>query len=72
MELDGATAQNAADRVVMGKLKKDDGGVIVVSSTGEIAMVFNSEGMFRGAADSRGRFEVSIWDKPEQNGEVPK
>jgi len=25
-------------------------------------MVFNSEGMYRGAADSTGRFEVKIWE----------
>jgi hypothetical protein len=25
-------------------------------------MIFNSEGMFRGAADSKGRFEVAIWE----------
>ena len=29
---------------------------------GEIALVFNSNGMFRGAADSTGRFEVKIWE----------
>ena len=66
MELTGASAAQAADRVVNHKLKPDDGGVIVVSHTGEIAMVFNSEGMFRGAANSSGRFDVSIWERPER------
>ncbi len=65
MELTGASAAKAADKVVNHKLKPDDGGVIVVSRTGEIAMVYNSEGMFRGAANSAGRFDVSIWDKAE-------
>lgn len=66
MELTGASAVQAADRVVNHKLKPDDGGVIVVSRAGEIAMVFNSEGMFRGAANSSGRFDVSIWERPER------
>lgn len=65
LELQGGSAKAAAERVVHGKLKPDDGGVIVVSRTGEIAMVYNSEGMFRGAADSGGRFEVGIWEKAE-------
>lgn len=59
------SAAQAADTVVNHRLKPDDGGVLVVSRSGEIAMIYNSEGMFRGAADSRGRFDVSIWDKME-------
>lgn len=52
----------AANEVVHGVLKPEDGGIIAVSKTGEIAMVFNSTGMFRGAADANGRFEVKIWE----------
>ena len=44
------------------KLKPGDGGVIGVGRDGSIALVFNSEGMYRGAADSNGRFEVKIWE----------
>lgn len=62
MEYAGLTLQQAADRVIHGKLEKDDGGVIGVARDGSIAMVFNSEGMYRGAADSNGRFEVRIWE----------
>jgi beta-aspartyl-peptidase (threonine type) len=47
---------------VFHKLKPGDGGIISVSKTGEIAMIFNSEGMFRGAADANGRFEIAIWE----------
>jgi beta-aspartyl-peptidase (threonine type) len=43
-------------------LQPGDGGVITVDRDGEIAMVFNTGGMFRGAADSGGRFEVAIWE----------
>lgn len=72
MELTGCSAAQAADAVVNHKLKPDDGGVIVVSKSGEIAMIYNSEGMFRGAADSHGRFEVGIWDRMGNTQEVGK
>lgn len=68
VELQGTSVQHAAERVVFDRLKHDDGGVIVVSTYGEITMVFNSDGMFRGAADSRGRFEVGIWDAMQAAG----
>jgi beta-aspartyl-peptidase (threonine type) len=54
--------QQAADKVIHQKLKPGDGGVIGVAHDGSIALVFNSEGMYRGAADSGGRFEVRIWE----------
>lgn len=62
MQFDGASLAEAAEAVIHGELEPGDGGVIAVSHTGEIALVFNSEGMFRGAADSSGRFEVAIWE----------
>jgi L-asparaginase / beta-aspartyl-peptidase len=62
MEYAGLTLQQAADRVIHQKLEKDDGGIIGVARDGSIALVFNSEGMYRGAADSNGRFEVKIWE----------
>ena len=37
-----------------------NGGVIAISPAGEIALDFNSEGMFRGACSSAGRREVAI------------
>jgi len=62
MEYTGASLQEAAEKVIHGKLNPGDGGIIAVSHTGEIAMVFNSLGMYRAAADSKGRYEVKIWD----------
>ena len=62
MEYAGLSLQQAADRVIHSKLEKDDGGVIGVAHDGSIALVFNSEGMYRGATDSNGRFEVKIWE----------
>ena len=62
VEYGGLTLQQAADRVIHQKLKPGDGGVIGVGRDGSLALVFNSEGMYRGAADSNGRFEVKIWE----------
>jgi beta-aspartyl-peptidase (threonine type) len=38
-----------------------DGGLIAIDSNGEIAMPFNTEGMYRGAANSDGLFEIGIY-----------
>jgi beta-aspartyl-peptidase (threonine type) len=53
----------AAREVVQGKLQRQgaEGGVIAIDRNGHIALEFNSEGMFRGARDSRGRREVAIY-----------
>ena len=59
----GASLQEAAEEVVHRVLARGDGGVIAVGHDGSIAMVYNSDGMFRGAADSGGRFEVAIWER---------
>jgi beta-aspartyl-peptidase (threonine type) len=61
MEYPGLSLEEAAERVIHGELDPGDGGMIGVARDGSIALVFNSPGMFRGAADSSGRFEVAIW-----------
>ena len=63
MEYKGIGVEEAAGEVIHGQLDEGDGGLIAVASDGSIAMVFNSPGMFRGAADSSGRFEVGIWEE---------
>ena len=40
---------------------KGEGGVIAVDAKGNVSMSFNSEGMFRGARDSKGRNEIGIY-----------
>lgn len=62
-EYEGMSCQDAADRVMAERLQPGDGGVIGVGPTGEIVWSFNSAGMFRGAADSDGRFETRIWQE---------
>jgi beta-aspartyl-peptidase (threonine type) len=61
MEYGGMTVEEAAGEVVLNLLRPGDGGVIAVDHDGNVAMVFNTGGMFRGSADSGGRFEVAIW-----------
>jgi beta-aspartyl-peptidase (threonine type) len=66
MELAGESLDTAARHVVFETLRPEDGGLIGVSRQGEIVMTYNTEGMFRGAADSSGRFEVGIWKEIQQ------
>jgi len=63
MEYKNLSLKDAANLVVMEKLVKagGEGGIISVSKKGEIAMPFNSNGMFRGAANSNGLFETKIF-----------
>ncbi len=62
MEYQGATLAEAAQRVIGGVLQPGDGGLIAVGWDGSIVLEFNTQGMYRGAADSSGRFEVAIWE----------
>ena len=63
VRLSKVSAAEAARDVIHGKLKDigGDGGVIVVDRNGELSLEFNTEGMFRGARDSRGRREIAIY-----------
>lgn len=56
------TVMKASEFVVHNVLKPGDGGVICVDKFGNIAMPFNSAGMFRGAADSDGEYHIKIWE----------
>ncbi len=62
MEHEKLSLQEAAGRVVHQVLRAGDGGIIGVARDGSIVMAFNTTGMYRGAADSSGRFEVRIWE----------
>lgn len=58
---DGQVLQHAAERVVHGTLRPGDGGVIAVDAAYNIVMDFNSPGMYRGACDYKGRWEVAVF-----------
>lgn len=63
MEYKGYPLQQAADEVVMQKLAsiKGDGGVIAIDNKGNIAMPFNTDGMYRGYIDKEGQKAIKFY-----------
>jgi beta-aspartyl-peptidase (threonine type) len=59
----GTPLAEAADTVVNGVLveAKGEGGVIAIDRAGNIAMPFNSEGMYRASIDTNGNMKVEIY-----------
>lgn len=64
MQYKGISLQQAVTEVVHGEvLQKDDGGVIAVDRDYNIALEFNSPGMYRGYANSEGDFKVAVFQE---------
>lgn len=63
MEYQAQTVQAAADRVIKQKLQKlgGDGGIIAIDKFGNMAISFNSEGMYRAYVNSEGKPVVEIY-----------
>jgi beta-aspartyl-peptidase (threonine type) len=63
MELGHETLQQAANEMIMHKLGDlgGDGGLIAVDKNGNIAMPFNTTGMYRGYMTSDGKKEIKIY-----------
>lgn len=63
MELAHETLQQASDEMIMHKLGDlgGDGGLIAVDKEGNIAMPFNTTGMYRGYITSDGKKEIKIY-----------
>ncbi len=63
MEYKNLSLQKAMDEVVMHKLvnMEGEGGMIGVDAKGNVALVFNSAGMYRGFKNSDGEGEVAIY-----------
>jgi beta-aspartyl-peptidase (threonine type) len=63
MEYKNFTLQQACEEVVLRKLvaMHGDGGLIGVDAKGNIAMVFNSAGMYRGSRNSDGENTIAIY-----------
>lgn len=59
----GLSLQEAAHEVINNRILKinGDGGLIAVNAQGEIAMPFNTEGMYRGCRNSEGLKQVLIY-----------
>ena len=63
MKYTGVSVKDAANYVILSKLKKmgGDGGVIAVDRWGNFTMTFNTAGMYRGVIASDGFNEVKIF-----------
>lgn len=63
MEHKGQSLQEAAEEVIHNRITKigGDGGLIAVDRDGNIAMPFNTEGMYRAYKNSEGLKEVAIY-----------
>lgn len=63
MEYKNYTVQQAAEYIINEKLKAQggDGGLIALDKNGNFTMTFNTEGMFRGYANSDGEMKVFLF-----------
>ena len=63
MEHKGMSLQEATDEVINKRILEinGDGGLIAVDAKGNIAMPFNTEGMYRGCKSSNGNEQVAIY-----------
>ncbi|SEJ80643.1 beta-aspartyl-peptidase (threonine type) [Dyadobacter sp. SG02] len=63
MEYKGLSLADASNEVVMKKLveRGGEGGIIAIDRNGNVAMPFNSEGMYRGYIKSDGKREILIY-----------
>lgn len=64
MKYKGLSIQEAAEEVIMNKLKPigGSGGIIGLDANGNTIMVFNSEGMFRGKVSSNSDMFIGIYE----------
>ncbi|XP_039056935.1 isoaspartyl peptidase/L-asparaginase-like [Hibiscus syriacus] len=63
MEFKGLPLKEAAAYVIE-QVPPSMAGLVSVSSTGEIAAVYNTAGMFRALASEDGELETATWDSP--------
>lgn len=63
MEYAGLSLQEAADSVIMKKLPSlgGDGGIIALDRNGNMAMTFNTEGMYRGYIRAKGEAKTFLY-----------
>lgn len=63
MEHKGMSVEDAASEVIHKRVLEigGDGGLIAIDANGNIAMPFNTEGMYRGSKSSNGTEEIAIY-----------
>ena len=62
MQYKDANLEEAANHVIHERMNPGEAGIICVDSKGTITMPFNTRGMFRAAANSKGFRQVRIWE----------
>ncbi len=64
MEYKGMTLQEAATEVIQKKVPAlgGDGGIVAIDKDGNIAMEFNTSGMYRASINSKGELVVKIYE----------
>lgn len=64
MKYQGESVADAANKVVKDKLVEmgGGGGVIAIDHEGNIAMPFNTKGMYRGSIDTKGKLYIGIYE----------
>lgn len=67
MEYTGASLRDAADAVIMKKLTRlgGTGGIVALDRRGNIAMTFNTSGMYRGYIKAKGEAKTFIYKEEE-------
>ncbi|HET8854983.1 MAG TPA: isoaspartyl peptidase/L-asparaginase, partial [Salinimicrobium sp.] len=63
MEYKGLSLQEAARTVMQEKLPAlgGDGGIVAIDHEGNVAMEFNTAGMYRATMNSEGELEIGIY-----------
>lgn len=63
MEYKGLSLEEATKEVIQNKLPKlgGDGGVIAIDASGNMAMEFNTSGMYRASMDNNGKLYIGIY-----------
>ena len=72
MEYKKMSLEEAARKVIQGKLTElgGEGGIIAIDNKGNIAMEFNSAGMYRAAMNKKGDLTIGIYKENEKLEEV--
>ncbi len=67
MQFGGMTLEEASSAVIMEELvgANGEGGIVAVDTAGEVALVFNTPGMYRASIDAMGRKVVGIYGENE-------
>ena len=67
MQFGGMTLEEASSAVIMEELvaANGEGGIVAVDPGGEVALVFNTPGMYRASIDAMGRKVVGIYGENE-------